>query len=335
LRRAFTRRILSRPSGEHQAMSAPVEISERVSSALAYDRPVVALETTVLSHGLPWPSNLEAAQAMHRVVLEGGAVPAFVGVLDGRIRVGLDPAEIERFARAEGIVKASRRDLGIAAARGSSAGTTVAATMACAHLAGLQVFATGGIGGVHRGAGRSFDVSADLHELARTPVAVVCAGAKSILDLPATLEVLETLGVPVIGYDTDQMPAFHARSCGIALEHRADDAEAAASMLRAHWALGGAGIVVANPVPERDAIARETLEAWVGSALEQAERANITGKAVTPWLLTRVAQASEGRTLAANLALLEDNARVGAAIAAALAADAPTGNASDAARPGA
>ena len=299
-------------------MTAPIEVSERVSEALAERRPVVALETTVLSHGLPWPHNLEAARAMDRAVRDGGAAFAFVGVLEGRIRVGLEAEALERFARAEGVVKASRRDLGAALALGLSAATTVAATMATAHLARIAVFATGGIGGVHRGAGETFDVSADLHELARTPVAVVCSGAKSILDLRATHERLETLGVPVLGYGTDALPAFHARSCGIALEHRVDGAGEAAATLVAHWSLGGAGVVVANPVPEDAAIAHGEVESWIGEALEAAARDGVAGKAVTPWLLARVDAASGGRALAANLALLEDNARVAAAIARAL-----------------
>ena len=300
-------------------MTAPIDVSAPVSEALAYGGAVVALETTVLSHGLPWPCNLEAAQAMRRAVLDGDAVPAFIGILDGRLRVGLDPDEVERFARAKGIVKASRRDLGAVIAHGLSAATTVAATMAAAQLTGIAIFATGGIGGVHRGAGETFDVSADLRELARTPVAVVCSGAKSILDLPATHEMLETLGVPVLGHRTDALPAFHARSCGIDLEHRVDDPGEAAAALRAHWSLGGAGVVVANPVPERAAIPHAQVVAWIADALEEAARDGVAGKAVTPWLLTRIGAASGGRALAANLALLEDNARVAAAISGALA----------------
>jgi pseudouridine-5'-phosphate glycosidase len=320
LRTQFRTRILACQFrlADHDPMTSPVDISRAVSEALAYNRPVVALETTVLSHGLPWPENLEAAQAMERAVGEGGAAPAFIGILDGRIRIGLEAGEIERFARGDDIVKASRRDLGPLVARGASAATTVAATMVCAHLAGIAVFSTGGIGGVHRGAAHTFDVSADLHELARTPVAVVCSGAKSILDLPATLEMLETHAVPVIGYGVDELPAFHARQSGLALELVAETPREAARMVASHWTLGGAGVVLANPVPEHAAIPADEIEEWLREALADAEREAIRGKAVTPYLLTRLATASGGLTLETNVALLGANAALAARLAAAL-----------------
>ncbi len=292
-----------------------------VADALDAGRPVVALESTIIAHGMPYPRNLETARAVAAAVRAHGAVPATIAVLDGRIRVGLDDAALERLATAPDIAKLSRRDLPVVLARGGDGATTVAATMICAHLAGIAVFVTGGIGGVHRGAERSLDISADLDELARTPVAVVCAGAKAILDLPKTLEYLETAGVPVIGYGTDEFPAFYCRSSGLAVGHRCDTPAEVAAVLRAQAALvypGGA--VIANPIPPSAALPEAEVEAAIGRALAEAEARQVHGKDVTPFLLDRLAAITDGRSLDANVALVEANARLGAAIAVALAA---------------
>jgi pseudouridylate synthase len=301
-------------------MTLPIDIRPEVAEALAEGGAVLALESTAIAHGLPWPDNLETAHRLTAAARAGGAVPAVIGVLDGRVRVGVDDAGLERFARGAAMPKVSRRDLAIVTARGGDGATTVAGTMLCAALAGIAVFATGGIGGVHRGAAETFDVSADLTELARTPVAVVCSGAKSILDLPKTLEALETLGVPVLGWRTGTFPAFHARSSGLAVDARVDGAEEVARVIRAQRRLGRGGVVIASPVPEAAALDGAAVEAWIGEALREAEAARIRGKAITPFLLQRLAELSGGATLAANVALLESNARVGAEIAAALAA---------------
>lgn len=293
--------------------------SQEVADALAEGRPVVALESTVISHGLPKPDNVETALAMEAAVRTSGAVPATIGLIDGAIRIGLNAAEIERFASTPGIAKVSRRDMAaVLAARGLGA-TTVAGTMIAAQLAGIRIFATGGIGGVHRGAESSMDVSADLLELARTPVMVVCAGAKSILDLPRTMEVLETQGVPVIGWRTGSLPAFHAIDSGIGLHLRADMAKEAADLAALHWRLGLGGLLLANPVPAEAAIDRAEMEVWIAEALARAETDGIAGKDVTPYLLAAIGRASGGRTLRANKALLLNNAKLAGEIAAALA----------------
>ncbi|MFQ5774912.1 MAG: pseudouridine-5'-phosphate glycosidase [Kiloniellaceae bacterium] len=305
-------------------MSDYLDIRPQVAAALAAGRSVVALETTLLAHGLPPPHNLEAVRRMDAAVRAAGAVPATIGVLDGKVRVGLDAGEIARFATAKDVAKVSRRDLAAVLAGKACGATTVAASVACAALAGIRVFATGGIGGVHRGGERSLDVSADLSELARSPVAVVCAGAKAILDLPRTLEVLETAGVPVIGYGTDEFPAFFTRRSGLALDARVDTPEEAANLLRAHWGLGpGGGVVIANPPPAEAAPDSDSLERWIEQALATAQAQGVRGKAVTPFVLARLAELSGGRTVAANLALLEANARLAGQIAAACAAPTP------------
>ncbi|HET8728425.1 MAG TPA: pseudouridine-5'-phosphate glycosidase [Alphaproteobacteria bacterium] len=292
-----------------------------VAEALSAGQPVVALESTIIAHGMPYPRNLETARAVEAAVRENGAVPATIAVLEGRLRIGLDGAGLERLARADGVAKLSRRDLPVVLARRGDGATTVAATMIAAHLAGIRIFVTGGIGGVHRGAERTFDVSADLEELARTPVAVVCAGAKSILDLPKTLEYLETRGVPVIGYGTDAFPAFYCRSSGLDLSHRSDAPEDVASILRAQAALGyPGGMIIANPIPEADALPADEIDAAIGRALAEAETDGIGGKDVTPYLLARLVDLTGGRSLDANIALVMNNARIGARIAAALAA---------------
>jgi pseudouridine-5'-phosphate glycosidase len=294
-------------------------VAPPVGVALEHGDPVVALESTVISHGLPWPHNLTLARRMELVVREGGAVPATIGVIGGQIRVGLDNAELEHLSRTEGIWKVSRRDLPVVAAQKRDGATTVAGTMLAARMAGIPVMATGGIGGVHRGDGT--DVSADLPELARTPVIVVCAGAKAVLDLPATLEWLETHGVPVIGYGTDEFPAFYSRESGLRVEARADSAEEVAAIARAAWGLGfDTGLLICVPCPEEAALPAAEAEGAIAAAVGEAERRGITGKAVTPFLLARVAELTGGKSRAANLALLEHNARVAAAIARALAA---------------
>jgi pseudouridine-5'-phosphate glycosidase len=295
--------------------------TDEVRVALAEGRPVVALESTIIAHGLPYPRNLEAAEMLEAELRAGGAAPATIAVLGGRIHVGLAPGALARLAReGAGFAKLGTRDLGHALARGRDGATTVSATMTIAHRADIAVFATGGIGGVHRGAAHSFDVSADLAELARTPVAVVCAGAKAILDLPKTLELLETWTVPVIGVGTDTFPAFWCRSSGLALDQRCDTPAEIAAALAAHWRLGGAGAVVANPIPEADALPSDMVEAAIATALDEAEAQRISGKNVTPFLLARIEALTEGRSVAANVALARANARLAAAIATALIA---------------
>jgi pseudouridine-5'-phosphate glycosidase len=300
-------------------MDNSVQLSEPVRAALEGGRPVVALESTVIAHGLPWPQNLEAALDMEATVEAGGATPATVAVVDGRLRAGLERPTLERLARKdERVPKLTRRDLGLALADGGLGATTVAATMLIARWAGIRVFATGGIGGVHRG--DSGDVSADLPELARTPVAVVCAGAKAILDLPRTLEWLETFGVPVFGYQTDELPAFFVRSSGLPVQRRVDSAAEAARLIRAHWGVGlTSGVLIAVSAPEDQAADPAQVEEAIAQALSEAAEAGVRGKEVTPFLLSRVAQLTGGKSVNANLALLRQNAAVAAQIAVALA----------------
>lgn len=300
-----------------------LDIAPEVAAALADGRPVVALESTIISHGMPWPRNAETALAVEAEVRAHGAVPATIAVLGGRLKAGLDAAQIEHIARAGHMVaKASRRDLPLLLAQGADGATTVAATMIVAALAGIRVFATGGIGGVHRGAETSFDISADLQELAQTPVAVVCAGAKSILDLGLTLEYLETHGVPVIGYQTDTLPAFFTRDSGFALAQRLDEPAAIARLLHAQWAGLGyqGGAVIANPIPAEYALPRELADRATALALAEAKAEGVQGKAVTPFLLQRVNELTGGDSLASNVQLVLNNARLAAAIAAAYSA---------------
>jgi pseudouridine-5'-phosphate glycosidase len=291
-----------------------------VRDALLARRPIVALESTVITHGLPWPRNLELARLMEATVRAGGATPATIAVLKGEVRVGLTGEELEHLAQAQGVMKVSRRDCAVAVAQRRDGGTTVAGTMMAANWAGIAVFATGGIGGVHRQmAGTALDVSADLPELARTPVVVVCAGAKAILDLPATLEWLETHGVPVIGYGTSEFPAFYSRSSGLPLEARADNATEAAALVKAMWDLDvTSGALVCVPCPEAAARPAAEMETAIDQALREAAAAGVRGNAVTPYLLERVAALTEGHSIEANLALLENNARVAAEVAVAM-----------------
>ena len=282
--------------------------------------PLVALETTVVTHGLPYPENLQLAREMEAQVWEAGATPATISVLDGKILVGMQAEAFDALVAAENPRKISRRDFAPAIAQGASGGTTVAGTLIAAHAAGIRVFATGGIGGVHRGA--AFDVSADLPELSRTPLVVVCAGAKSILDLPATLEYLETSGVPVIGYQTDDFPAFYARTSGLPVSGRADTAAEVAEIARAHWGLGiPSAILLVVPPPETSALPIDVMEQAVDQALLEAEQQGIRGQAVTPFLLARVSVLTGKASLRTNLDLLLNNARVAAQVAVALAKD--------------
>ena len=299
----------------------PLRVGAGIAAALAAGRPVVALESTIISHGMPYPENLAMARSVEAIVRAEGAVPATIAVLDGEIRVGLDEAEMESFARARGVAKASGRDLAAIMVRKGSAGTTVSATMRIAALAGIAVFATGGIGGVHRGAEETFDISADLSELGATGVAVVCAGVKSILDIPKTLEFLETMRVPVIAYGTEEFPAFFTRASGCRADHRLDTPGEIAAAIDLHLRLGsGSGLLIANPIPEADALDRTVIEAIIVDALRDAGQAGVAQKEVTPFLLARVNQLSGGRSLAANIALVRNNARLAARIAVALAA---------------
>ena len=297
-----------------------LSFSPEVAAALRDGAPVVALESTIITHGMPFPQNVEAARAVEAEIRAHGAVPATIAVMGGRIHIGLTEAELDALGKAKGVAKLSRADLAACLATGGVGATTVAATMICARLAGIAVFATGGIGGVHRGAEASFDISADLPELAQTAVTVVAAGAKAILDLPKTLEYLETAGVPVIAFGQDAFPAFWSRDSGLKAPLRMDSAGeiAAAARMRARLGLPG-GQLVANPIPAEAEIAREVIGPVIEAALAEAAAQGIAAKAVTPFLLQRIFELTEGRSLAANIALVLNNARLGAAIAGALA----------------
>jgi pseudouridine-5'-phosphate glycosidase len=295
-----------------------LEVRDEVAAALREGRPVVALESTLVAHGLPWPLNMETARAAEAAVRAEGAVPATAAVLAGRPTVGITDAELEALAREQDVLKASRRELALAVAQKRTAATTVAATMFLAHQAGIRLFATGGIGGAHRPPAPAWDVSADLVELARTPVAVVCAGAKSILDIPRTLEILETHGVPVVGYGTAEFPAFYVRSSGERLTARAGSPGDAAALVAAHWEMGGAGVVLAQPVAEEVALGAAELDAVLGEAERQADAAGARGQELTPFLLASLARVTGGKTLRANQRLVIANARLAARVAGCL-----------------
>jgi len=292
-----------------QQLSSYIKLSDEVQMALEAQHPVVALESTVIAHGLPYPANIEVAQAMEATIRNEGAVPATIGIRTGKIVIGLSKDEIEHLGTAQHVLKVSRRDLAVALATGQLGATTVAGTMLCASMAGIRFFATGGIGGVHRGAETSMDISADLTELSRTPVLVACAGAKSILDLDLTLEYLETQGVPVIGWQTDEFPAFYVRSSGRRLTHRADDILTIAAIARAQWECHLHGLVVGCPIPEEYAMEPGPLEAATEEALRLARAEGIRGAATTPFLLAHVARATAGESVEANKALLLNNAK--------------------------
>lgn len=289
-----------------------------VRDALANGLPVVALESTIIAHGMPYPKNVETALRVEQTVRQAGAVPATCAILNGQLRAGLTTDEIEQIGQAgSALPKASRRDIPYLVSQGLSGATTVASTMIIAHRAGIRLFATGGIGGVHRGAATSMDISADLQELAQTPVAVVCAGAKSILDLGLTLEYLETFGVPVLGYQTDELPAFYTRKSGYRVDYRLDTPPDIARLLHAQWSLDlRGGAVVANPVPEAFSLDAEAVESVIAEALAEADRQQIKGKAITPFLLACIERLTGGESLSANIELVCNNARLAAEIAA-------------------
>jgi len=293
-----------------------LDFKDEVKEALEKGKPVVALESTLISHGFPYPENLEVAGEMEEIIRGYGVVPATIAVIGGKIKVGLTRDELEFMATSKDILKASRRDLAAIVAKGLNGATTVAATMMVAERAGIKVFATGGIGGVHRGAEKTFDISADLQELARTPVAVVCSGAKAILDLPLTKEYLETMGVPVIGFGSEELPAFYCRESGLKVDYVVDSEVGAANIIRAMEDLGlGGGLLIVNPVPEEYALSMEYMNEMIEEAVKAAETEGVKGKKLTPYLLGRINGLSGGKSLRANIALVKDNARVGAKIA--------------------
>ena len=301
-------------------MNPYLDISPEVKAALDEGKPVVALESTIISHGMPYPKNVETALRVEQTIRDNGAVPATIAVIGGRLKAGLSRGEIEHLGKAgRAVAKASRRDLPALVARGADGATTVTTTMIIAHMAGIRIFATGGIGGVHRGAETTMDISADLEELAQTPVMVVCAGAKSILDLGLTLEYLETKGVPVIGYGTDELPAFYTRKSGFSVDYRADSPEELAAMFRAQRDLGyRGGMLVTNPIPEQYAMDKEVIDAAISQALRECEEKGVHGKETTPFLLARVVELTGGESLESNIRLVLNNAALAARTACAL-----------------
>ena len=302
-------------------MNKYLDIYPEVKAALEAGKPVVALESTIISHGMPYPKNVETALLVEQTLRDNGAVPATIAVIGGRLKAGLSKEEIEYLGKTgRGVAKASRRDLPALVARGADGATTVTTTMIIAHMAGIQVFATGGIGGVHRGAETTMDISADLEELAQTPVMVVCAGAKSILDLGLTLEYLETKGVPVIGYGTEELPAFYTRKSGFGVDYRVDSPEELAAMFAAQRDLGyKGGMLVTNPIPEEYAMPKDVIDAAIEQALRECKEQGVHGKETTPFLLARVVELTGGDSLESNIQLVLNNARVAARTAAALA----------------
>lgn len=293
-----------------------LDVNPEVAKALEEGRPVVALESTIIAHGMPYPKNVETAIAVEEVIKANGAVPATIGILGGRIKIGLTKEEIEYMAHAKNVLKVSRRDLPLVIAQKMDGATTVAGTMIAANMAGIKLFVTGGIGGVHRGAGESFDISADLEELKMTDVTVVCAGAKAILDIPATMEYLETAGVPVIAYGVDEIPAFYSRKSGVAAVCRLDSPEEIGALVSMKDQLGlKGGVLVTCPIPEKDEIPADEINAVIDKAIEEAEENGIKGKESTPFLLSKVKDLTEGRSLEANIKLVLNNAEIGAKIA--------------------
>ncbi len=301
-------------------LKAYLEINPEVKSALEAGKPVVALESTIISHGMPYPRNVETALKVEEIVRQGGAVPATIAILNGVLKVGLTKEEVEYLGQAKNVVKASRRDIPFIAAKKLDGATTVASTMIIAALAGIKVFVTGGIGGVHRGAQETFDISADLMEFAKTDVAVVCAGAKSILDIGLTLEYLETQGVPVVGYKTEELPAFYTRKSGYKVDYRVDSALELAQAIKCKWDLElTGGVVIANPIPEEYSMDYDTITTAIEGAVMEAEKNGIKGKETTPFLLSKIKDITEGKSLDANIQLVYNNARVGTALAVELA----------------
>ena len=294
-------------------MNQYLDIHPEVAEALRTGKPVVALESTIISHGMPYPQNVQTALQVEAIIRENGAVPATIAIIGGRLKAGLSPEEIEYFGKkGTAIHKASRRDLAVICARGEDGATTVATTMIIAHMAGIKIFATGGIGGVHRGAETTMDISADLEELGRTPVMVVCAGAKSILDLGLTLEYLETKGVPVIGYGTEELPAFYTRQSGFGVDYRIDTPEELAAAYRAQCEMALGGMLVTNPIPEAYAMPKDVIDKAIDQAIAECEEKGIHGKHTTPFLLARVAELTGGNSLASNIRLVFNNAALAA-----------------------
>lgn len=301
-------------------MKSYLAFSDEVLAARAAGKPIVALESTIISHGMPYPQNVQTAREVEQIIRDGGAVPATIAIMEGKIRIGLSDAELEQLGNSPDALKVSRRDLPYVLSQKKLGATTVAATMICADLADIRVFVTGGIGGVHRGAQDSFDISADLQELAHTSVAVVCAGAKSILDIPLTLEYLETHGVPVISVGQPQFPAFYTRDSGLSADFQLNDAANLAAFISTKWQLGlGGGVVVANPVPAHEAMPKAEIDAMTEQALREADVQGVSGKAVTPFLLARIKELTGGRSLSTNIALVKNNAVLGAQLTVKLA----------------
>jgi pseudouridine-5'-phosphate glycosidase len=295
-----------------------LEINPEVQEALEQGKPVVALESTIISHGMPYPQNVETARNVEDIVRKNGAVPATIAIIGGKLKVGLTDDELEYFGKEENILKASRRDLPFIISKKLDGATTVASTMIIADLAGIKVFVTGGIGGVHRGAEETFDISADLEELSKTDVAVVCAGVKSILDIGLTLEYLETNGVPVVGYQTEELPAFYSPISGFGVDYKVENPEEVASALKAKWDLNlSGGMVIANPIKDEDAMDHERISEAISEAIYEAEQLNIKGKAITPYLLGKVKELTKGDSLKSNIKLVYNNAEVGSKIAVA------------------
>lgn len=293
-----------------------IDINPEVKKALEDGKPVVALESTIISHGMPYPRNVETALNVEKIIRENGAIPATIAILNGKLKVGLNEEEVEYLGKAENVVKTSRRDIPFIVAKKFDGATTVASTMLIANLAGIKVFATGGIGGVHRGAQETFDISADLQELANTDVAVVCAGAKSILDIGLTLEYLETQGVPVIGFGTDELPAFYTRKSGFNVDYKVDTEKELAVALKAKWDLGlKGGMVIANPIPEKYQMDYDVITNAINNAVKEAEEKGIKGKESTPFLLAKVKEITGGNSLESNIQLVYNNAKVGAQLA--------------------
>lgn len=297
-------------------MKQYLSITEEVQKALDENKPVVALESTIISHGMPYPQNVEMAKEVEQIVRDNGAVPATIAIIDGKIKIGLTDEELEIMANTEGVAKVSRRDMAQVVATKQLGATTVASTMICAEMAGIRFFVTGGIGGVHRGVEETMDISADLEELAQTDVVVICAGAKSILDLDKTMEYLETKGVPVIGYQTDELPAFFTRESGIKLNASSETVEEIADIAKVKYELGlEGGIVVANPIPEEDAMDKDYIDGVINDAVREAGEKGIHGKDSTPFLLSKVVESTEGKSLETNIKLVKNNAEIGTRIA--------------------
>ena len=297
-------------------MNHLIDLHPEVKEALENNKPVIALESTIISHGMPYPQNVEMATTVENIIREGGAVPATIAIMDGRIKVGLDEESLEKLGNSEGVAKVSRRDLAEVIATKRIGATTVASTMICAEMAGIKFFVTGGIGGVHRGVEDTMDISADLDELGKTDVAVICAGAKSILDLDRTMEYLETKGVPVIGYQNEVLPAFFTRTSDIKLNTVTETTDEIASIIKAKHDLGlEGGVVIANPIPEEDELSKDYIDGIVQDAVKEAEENGIGGKDSTPFLLGKIVEKTEGKSLEANIKLVYNNAKVGSQIA--------------------